>query len=144
MSAESNSPLRTRFHTYIRTITANRFRSSQSTPHRLPGPDSPPWHHLWGPNQWPSSEALPKFRPAYEEYMQRMSDISMFFTSLIAESIGLESNAFDKFFDEDQQHKLKLVYVHALHPSCHSFIISYRFFVVETVLYSGRDGVIHR
>ena len=52
---------------------------------------------------------LPKFRPAYEEYMRRMGDISLFFTSLIAESIGLEASAFDRFFDEDQQHKLKLV-----------------------------------
>lgn len=40
-----------------------------------------------------------------------MSDISTFFTTLIAESIGLEASAFDRFFDEDQQHKLKLMYV---------------------------------
>lgn len=35
----------------------------------------------------------------------------MFFTTLIAESIGLPADAFDPFFDKDQQHKLKLVYV---------------------------------
>jgi isopenicillin N synthase-like dioxygenase len=38
-----------------------------------------------------------------------MSDISMLFTSLIAEAIGLPPDAFDRFFDEDQQHKLKIV-----------------------------------
>jgi len=59
---------------------------------------------------------MPKFRPAYEEYMRRMSEISMFFTSLIAEAIGLEPMAFDQFFDEDQQHKLKLMYVFKTFP----------------------------
>jgi len=38
-----------------------------------------------------------------------MAHISTLFTSLIAEAIGLQSNAFDKFFDPDQQHKLKIV-----------------------------------
>lgn len=38
-----------------------------------------------------------------------MASTSVFFTSLIAEAIGLPSNAFDKFFDQDQQHKLKIV-----------------------------------
>lgn len=38
-----------------------------------------------------------------------MSRISTVFTSLIAEAIGLPATAFDKFFDEDQQHKLKIV-----------------------------------
>jgi isopenicillin N synthase-like dioxygenase len=41
--------------------------------------------------------------------MRRMSDISTFFTSLIAEAIGLPPDAFDKFFDSNQQHKLKIV-----------------------------------
>lgn len=41
--------------------------------------------------------------------MARMSEVSMFFTSLIAEAIGLESDAFNRFFDEDQQHKLKII-----------------------------------
>lgn len=38
-----------------------------------------------------------------------MSHISILFTSLIAEAIGLEADAFSKFFDQDQQHKLKIV-----------------------------------
>ena len=38
-----------------------------------------------------------------------MSGISTFFTSLIAEALGMDATAFDKFFDIDQQHKLKLV-----------------------------------
>lgn len=41
--------------------------------------------------------------------MKRMGEISMFFTSLIAQSIDLPADAFDAFFDKDQQHKLKIV-----------------------------------
>lgn len=45
--------------------------------------------------------------------MKKMSDVSTFFTSLIAESLSLPSTAFDAFFDgvngKDQQHKLKIV-----------------------------------
>jgi hypothetical protein len=41
--------------------------------------------------------------------MQRMSEISTFFTSLIAEALEMPSTAFDRFFDEGQQHKLKIV-----------------------------------
>jgi isopenicillin N synthase-like dioxygenase len=38
-----------------------------------------------------------------------MGEVSMFFTKLVAEAIGLPSNAFDRFFDEAQQHKVKIV-----------------------------------
>lgn len=38
-----------------------------------------------------------------------MSAISTFFTSLIAEALGLPATAFDRFFDVSQQHKLKIV-----------------------------------
>jgi isopenicillin N synthase-like dioxygenase len=41
--------------------------------------------------------------------MHRMSHISTLFTSLIAEAIGLQPDAFNKFFDANQQHKLKIV-----------------------------------
>ncbi|KAI8933700.1 hypothetical protein NX059_009418 [Plenodomus lindquistii] len=80
-----------------------------STPQPLPGPNAPLYHNLLAPNQWPSPRHLPSFRPVYEEYMQRMSDISTLFTSLIAEAIGLRADAFSRFFDANQQHKLKIV-----------------------------------
>ncbi|KAL7780470.1 hypothetical protein CFE70_010493 [Pyrenophora teres f. teres 0-1] len=80
-----------------------------STPHAIPGPNAPLYHNLLAPNQWPSPEYLPAFRPVYEDYISRMSHISTLFTSLIAEAIGLAPDAFEKFFDRDQQHKLKIV-----------------------------------
>lgn len=80
-----------------------------STPHPIPPPTAPLYHNLLAPNQWPSPTYLPNFRPVYEDYMTRMSTISTLFTSLIAEAIGLPSSSFNKFFDADQQHKLKIV-----------------------------------
>jgi isopenicillin N synthase-like dioxygenase len=38
-----------------------------------------------------------------------MGEMSIAFTSLIAEAIHLPKDAFDKYFDKDQQHKLKIV-----------------------------------
>ncbi|KAK9325422.1 hypothetical protein V1517DRAFT_254241 [Lipomyces orientalis] len=75
----------------------------------VPGKDEPRYRWLRGPNQWPSEQALPGFRDTFTEYIDRMSKVSMEFTSLVAESLSLEASAFDKYFDKDQQHKLKIV-----------------------------------
>ncbi|KAK8122413.1 Clavaminate synthase-like protein [Apiospora sp. TS-2023a] len=84
-----------------------------STEHPVPSPDAPRHHNLLAPNQWPSASVLPDFRPVFTEYMSRMGDVSVHFTSLIAEAVGLPPDAFDKYFDGpgavDQQHKLKIV-----------------------------------
>jgi len=80
-----------------------------STPQPIPGPEAPLYYNLKAPNQWPSSNLLPDFRPTLELYMREMSRVSTFFTSLIAEALDLPSTAFDRFFDPDQQHKLKIV-----------------------------------
>ncbi|KAG5997044.1 hypothetical protein E4U52_005187 [Claviceps spartinae] len=80
-----------------------------STNHALPAPNAPLYHNLLAPNQWPSEIHAPGFRATYTEYMRRMGDMSVWFTSLIAEAIGLPGDAFNKYFDEEQQHKLKIV-----------------------------------
>jgi isopenicillin N synthase-like dioxygenase len=80
-----------------------------STPHPVPSPLDPMYKNLLAPTQWPSSQYLPNFKPVYDEYIKLMSEISIFFTSLIAEAIGLKKDAFNKYFDQDQQHKLKIV-----------------------------------
>lgn len=80
-----------------------------STEHPLPRPGSPLYHNLLAPNQWPSESSLPGFRAAYTDYMDQMGRISIGFTSLIAQAIELPADAFDKYFDRDQQHKLKIV-----------------------------------
>ncbi|PMD12736.1 putative isopenicillin N synthetase [Hyaloscypha hepaticicola] len=80
-----------------------------STDHAVRTPDQPLYRNLFAPTQWPSPSHLPNFKPVYSEYITLMGEISIFFTSLIAEAIGLPANAFNKYFDADQQHKLKIV-----------------------------------
>ncbi|KAK6214752.1 2OG-Fe(II) oxygenase [Colletotrichum tabaci] len=80
-----------------------------STEHPLPSPDDPLHYNLLAPNQWPSEFALPGFRATFAEYMDRMGAISIAFTSLIAEAIKIPPSAFSKYFDANQQHKLKIV-----------------------------------
>src|ERR1700677_4167688 len=88
---------------------AHRDQLDLSPPPPLPGPDKPAYHNLLAPNQWPSAAHLPRFRPVLEEYMARMSRLSAFFMTLVAEALGLPADAFARFFDADQQHKLKIV-----------------------------------
>ncbi|KAI9171758.1 2-oxoglutarate-dependent dioxygenase [Paramyrothecium foliicola] len=80
-----------------------------ATEHPIPAPGSPLSYNLLAPNQWPSEDAIPGFRATYTDYIRRMGHISIYFTSLIAEAIQLPKDAFDKYFDDDQHHKLKIV-----------------------------------
>ncbi|KAI5271759.1 Clavaminate synthase-like protein [Aureobasidium subglaciale] len=80
-----------------------------STEHPLPKSGAPRYENLRAPNQWPSEVALPGFRKTFTEYMNKMGEMSITFTSLIAEAIHLPQDAFEKYFDKDQQHKLKIV-----------------------------------
>ena len=73
-----------------------------TTPHTEWKEGDPLYYHLFGPNQWPNEKLLPRFRPVFEEYMKRMSDLSMEFTRLVAECLELPRTAFDRFFDQDQ------------------------------------------
>ncbi|KAI4855514.1 Clavaminate synthase-like protein [Aureobasidium sp. EXF-8846] len=80
-----------------------------STEHPNPRAGAPRYENLRAPNQWPSEDSIPGFRTLLTEYMNKMGEMSVAFTSLIAEAIHLPEHAFDKYFDKDQQHKLKIV-----------------------------------
>ncbi|KAL8658569.1 MAG: hypothetical protein Q9226_000903 [Calogaya cf. arnoldii] len=80
-----------------------------STLHPLPTASDPLYYNLLSPNQWPDPNHLPMFRPTFESYISQMSTLSTTFTSLIAEALHLPPTAFSRFFDLDQQHKLKIV-----------------------------------
>ncbi|KAK9480519.1 hypothetical protein V1514DRAFT_325635 [Lipomyces japonicus] len=74
-----------------------------------PQPDEPRYRWLRGPNLWPDEQVLPGFKHTFTDYIDRMAKVSTDFTSLVAEALGLPATAFDKYFDSDQQHKLKIV-----------------------------------
>ncbi|CAJ2499975.1 Uu.00g028280.m01.CDS01 [Anthostomella pinea] len=89
--------------------TDHREQIDLSTEHAVPAPDALLYENLLAPNQWPSAAVLPNFRRVYADYINRMGAISIQFTSLIAEAIDLPADAFNRYFEADQQHKLKIV-----------------------------------
>ncbi|QRV94251.1 2OG-Fe(II) oxygenase family protein [Ceratobasidium sp. AG-Ba] len=70
------------------------------------------YHRLWGTAQWPSETDLPGFKEAYSRYLSQVEPLSFEFISLLAESLGLPANAFDRFFDDPKEsmvHRSKVV-----------------------------------
>lgn len=77
----------------------------------LPGPlpEDPIYYNIVGPNLWPDSYLLPSFRSVVENYIEVFSQFARYFTTLLAECIGLPKEAFDEYFPHDVQLKMKLV-----------------------------------
>jgi isopenicillin N synthase-like dioxygenase len=89
--------------------TDHREQIDLSTDHPVPGPEDPSYKNLFAPTQWPSAKYMPNFKQTYSDYINQMGDIATFFTSLIAEAIGLDGKAFEKYTGGEQSHKLKIV-----------------------------------
>ncbi|CDK26312.1 unnamed protein product [Kuraishia capsulata CBS 1993] len=67
------------------------------------------WRNMEGPNQWPNSRVLPKFRPVIEGYIDKMSLFARWFIELIEEALDVPKGTFDRFFKRQAQAKLKLI-----------------------------------
>lgn len=74
-----------------------------------PGPDEPIYKWIEGPNLWPDENAIPDFRKVVTQYIEKMTLLSTVFRKLVCEAIGLEENAMNSYFKENQQCKMKLV-----------------------------------
>lgn len=82
----------------------------------LPAPSQrlPLYRQIEGPNLWPNSDVLPLFRPTVENYIDKMTQLSITIRKLLAAALGLEESAFEHLFKEDQQCKMKLI----SYPDC--------------------------
>ncbi|EPE24667.1 Clavaminate synthase-like protein [Glarea lozoyensis ATCC 20868] len=89
--------------------TDHREQIDLSTDHPIPSPSDPPYKNLFAPTQWPSPAYMPHFKATYSEYINQMGVIAAYFTTLIAEAIGLPPTAFEKYCGGEQSHKLKIV-----------------------------------
>ncbi|KAJ3504536.1 hypothetical protein NLJ89_g7883 [Agrocybe chaxingu] len=71
----------------------------------------PEHYKLWGPPQWPDEKLIPGFREVLERYLDQVQDLSMKFSSLIAEAFGLGPDGLSQFYDtpELMQHRSKIV-----------------------------------
>ena len=59
--------------------------------------------------KWPDEELIPGFRDVVERYLEQMEDLSYKFSSLIAEAFGLVPDGLAHFYDNPQQHRLKVI-----------------------------------
>ncbi|EEQ37939.1 hypothetical protein CLUG_02063 [Clavispora lusitaniae ATCC 42720] len=76
----------------------------------LPAPkDGPIYRQIEGPNLWPDEALVPDFRPVVTNYIAQMTSLATQFRRLVAEALGLEPTAFDRFFKPNQQCKMKIV-----------------------------------
>ncbi|CAE6416591.1 unnamed protein product [Rhizoctonia solani] len=62
-------------------------------------PEGPEYERLWGPAQWPSDTDLPGFHATYSAYYSQCAELSFQFMNLLAEALGLPSDAFERFYD---------------------------------------------
>lgn len=73
----------------------------------LPAPKEgePLYKNIEGPNLWPNPEVIPKFRPTIERFIEKMTALSNVFKDLVAESIGVDPKALNRYFKENQHVK---------------------------------------
>ncbi|KAG8950233.1 hypothetical protein FRC04_007867 [Tulasnella sp. 424] len=65
-----------------------------------------------GPAQWPNEISLPGFKATVTEYLQQLGKLGVEFMSLLAESLHLPRDIFDKFYEspkESSSHMCKIV-----------------------------------
>ncbi|TVY89370.1 putative 2-oxoglutarate-dependent dioxygenase, partial [Lachnellula willkommii] len=74
-----------------------------------PGPDEPAYRNLRGPNQWPDESVIKGFRNAVESYLEEIATFAISFSRLIAEALDMPADSFERFFENPQHNKLKLV-----------------------------------
>ena len=67
------------------------------------------YKNIEGPNLWPNPEVIPKFRPTIERFIEKLTALSNVFKDLVAESIGVDPKALNRYFKENQQCKMKLI-----------------------------------
>jgi len=57
-------------------------------------------HLLSGENQWPPPASLPGYRESVEGYMEQLLDLSARVVGIIALSLGLDQQHYDRYFDD--------------------------------------------
>ncbi|KAG8950234.1 hypothetical protein FRC04_007868 [Tulasnella sp. 424] len=56
-----------------------------------------------GPAQWPNANSLPGFKAIATEYLQQLGKLGFEFMSLLAESLHLPRDVFDKFYENPKE-----------------------------------------
>ncbi|TFK53835.1 Clavaminate synthase-like protein [Heliocybe sulcata] len=65
-------------------------------------PGEPDYKKLWGPSQWPKEELIPGFKETWNTYLEQVEQLGYDFLALLAECLGLPSDALHEFMDKDK------------------------------------------
>ncbi|KAF9892025.1 hypothetical protein FE257_002989 [Aspergillus nanangensis] len=65
-----------------------------------PGSDSPCYHNLIGPNQWPPESTIPGFRQAVNTYLHEVQSLADTFVILIAEALDIDPTIFIRLLEK--------------------------------------------
>ena len=80
------------------------------TDHPARAPDAMPRYlRLLGPNQWPPEDVAPGFKPALGRWLAEMPLLADDLLRLLALSLGLEENHFDRLFGAERMSLTKLI-----------------------------------
>ena len=80
------------------------------TGHPARAPDAMPRYlRLLGPNQWPPDDVAPGFKPALNRWLAEMPLLADDLLRLLALSLGLEENHFDRLFGAERMSLTKLI-----------------------------------
>lgn len=108
-----NSPHFLGYTRLANEITASKtdWREQIDLATELPGPKDgePLYKNIEGPNLWPDEDQIPGFRKTINDYISQMTHLSTVFRKLVCEAIGLQPDALDGYFKENQQCKMKLI-----------------------------------
>ena len=74
-----------------------------------PSPEEPIYRNLKGPNLWPDEQYIPKFKPAVNNFIDKMTKLTTVFRHLMADALGIPRQDLDKYFKPNQQTKMKLI-----------------------------------
>lgn len=79
--------------------------------------------------QWPPESLIPGFRETLTAYLDAVQQLSMSFSSLVSEALGMGPDGLSRFYDRDElmQHRAKIVkYPVPTHGTC-SFLLTLAF-----------------
>ncbi|OLY79272.1 putative iron/ascorbate oxidoreductase [Smittium mucronatum] len=74
-----------------------------------PKTDDPEYYGLYAPFQYPTDDVVPGFKDTYEELLRNYNRLGMRLLEIVAKSLGLPYNVFDKYFEKNHQNRAKVI-----------------------------------
>ncbi|OMJ07472.1 putative iron/ascorbate oxidoreductase [Smittium culicis] len=74
-----------------------------------PSPENPEYFKLYAPFKYPSDEDVEGFESTYKQLLSSYKKLSSELVELVALSLGLPADTFEKYFEENHQNRAKVI-----------------------------------